>query len=137
GGVVKATVARLDAQRPPDASPSWDDQLFREEILRHVGLDSLVLDLGAGAGIVPQMNFKGLVGQVCGVDLDPRVETNPILDEGRVADAGGIPYPDNMFDLVFSDNVVEHLDDPAEVFTEVARVLKPGGLFLFKTPNRR
>jgi SAM-dependent methyltransferase len=95
-----------------------------------------ILDLGAGAGIVEFMNFKGMVDRVCGVDLDQRVETNPMLDEGRVADAGGIPYPDQMFDLVFADNVVEHLVDPAGVFQEVHRVLKPNGVFLFKTPNK-
>ncbi len=80
--------------------------------------------------------FKGLADKVCGVDLDPRVEANPMLDEGRVADAGGIPYPDQVFDVVFADNVVEHLADPLGVFREVHRVLKPGGVFLFKTPNK-
>ena len=115
---------------------NWDDDLFRERILRHVGPDKMVLDLGAGAGIVGAMNFKGLARRVCGVDLDPRVESNPMLDEGRVADAGGIPYPDQAFDVVFADNVVEHLADPVGVFREVHRVLKPGGVFLFKTPNK-
>ena len=38
--------------------------------------------------------------------------------------------------MVFSDNVLEHLDEPLQVFREVARVLKPGGVFLFKTPNK-
>ena len=71
-----------------------------------------------------------------GVDLDPRVVDNPFLDQGRVSDAGEIPYPDSSFDVVFSDNVLEHLDKPAEVFLEVARVLKPGGVFMFKTPNK-
>lgn len=61
---------------------------------------------------------------------------NPYLDEARVADAGGIPYEDGLFDLVFADNVMEHLDQPAQVFAEIARVLKPGGVLLFKTPNR-
>lgn len=69
------------------------------------------------------MNFTGLAGRG-GVDLDPRVETNPMLDEGRVADAGDIPYSDNMFDPAFSDNVVENLDDPAAVFSEVVRDLQ-------------
>jgi SAM-dependent methyltransferase len=94
------------------------------------------LDLGAGAGIVEQMNFKGLAASVCGVDLDPRVVENPMLDEGRVANADRIPYEDSRFDVVFSDNVLEHLDNPLQAFREVERVLKPGGVFLFKTPNK-
>lgn len=82
------------------------------------------------------MNFKGLAGRVCGVDLDPRVVENPMLDEGRVSDAGEIPYDNETFDLVFSDNVMEHLATPLNVYEEIARVLKPGGVFLFKTPNK-
>ena len=117
-------------------SKNWDDLLFRERILAQIKPDSVVLDLGAGAGIVSQMNFKGLASKVCGVDLDSRVMDNPMLDEGRVSDAGGIPYEDGMFDVVFSDNVFEHLDMPFAVYKEVARVLKPGGVLLFKTPNK-
>lgn len=115
---------------------NWDDELLRERVLKHLAAKAEVLDLGAGAGIVPQMNFRGLAGRVCGVDLDPRVTENPYLDEGRVSDAGGIPYPDRSFDLVFSDNVLEHLSEPTDVFREVARVLRPGGRFVFKTPNK-
>jgi len=36
------------------------------------------LDLGAGAGIVSQMNFKGIASRVCGIDPDERVLSNPI-----------------------------------------------------------
>lgn len=133
---MSGLVARLDRALYPGVTRNWDDQLFRERILRHLEPDSVVLDLGAGAGIVEQMNFKGLVASVCGVDLDPRVVDNPMLNEGRVADAGGIPYEDARFDVVFADNVMEHLPDPLAVFQDVRRVLKAGGVFLFKTPNK-
>jgi ubiquinone/menaquinone biosynthesis C-methylase UbiE len=115
---------------------NWDDEVFRKKILARLSSPMVILDLGAGAGIVNQMNFRGMVARVCGVDLDSRVESNPYLDEGRVSDAGKIPYSDEYFDLVFADNVFEHLDMPQGVLTEVARVLKPGGLFMFKTPNK-
>ena len=46
-----------------------------------------------------------------------------------------IPFSDESFDIVIADNVLEHLENPAEVFGEVARVLKPSGHFLAKTPN--
>jgi len=95
-----------------------------------------VLDLGAGAGIVPQMNFHGLAVHVCGVDPDPRVVSNPYLDEGKMGFGESLPYPDNRFDMVFSDNVLEHLAEPEKVFAEVARILRPGGVFCAKVTNR-
>lgn len=129
-------IARIDRAVYPGFERNWDNRLFREKILAHLRPDSIVLDLGAGAGIIPQMNFRGEAAQVCGVDIDPRVVDNSMLDEGRVANAEGIPYENDRFDLVFSDNVLEHLNEPDAVFREVARVLKPGGVFLFKTPNK-
>src|SRR5262249_27975188 len=67
---------------------------------------------------------------------DKRVTENPYLDEGKQGFGEAIPYADESFDLVLADNVFEHLESPQQVFSEVARVLKPGGLFLGKTPNR-
>jgi len=115
---------------------NWDDDIFREKILEYLKPTDTVLDLGAGAGIIKAMDFKGQANKVYGIDLDPRVLDNPFLDEKKISNANEIPYPDEKFDLVFSDNVLEHLDEPLLVFKEVFRVLKPGGLFLFKTPNK-
>ena len=129
-------VERLDNRFYPEVSGNWDDSLFRSIIKEELTPKCTVLDLGAGAGIVEQMNFKGLAAHVCGIDLDERVVENAYLDEGKVAGGEAIPYPDNSFDLIFSDNVLEHLDHPEAVFLEVARVLKPGGKFFFKTPNK-
>jgi SAM-dependent methyltransferase len=120
----------------PSYQRNWDDEFFRQRIMKRLSPAMEILDLGAGAGIVEQMNFRGKASRVCGVDLDPRVETNAYLDEGLVSDAGAIPYADESFDLVFCDNVFEHLDQPLSTFKEVARVLKPGGFFMFKTPNK-
>lgn len=129
-------VETLDRRFYPEFHRNWDDVLFREKLLAFIHPEATVLDLGAGAGIVEAMNFRGLAERVCGVDLDPRVTENPYLDEGLVADAGRIPYPDETFDLVFADNVMEHIDEPSQVFAEIRRVLRPGGKLLFKTPNR-
>lgn len=133
---MSQTTRWIDQTCYPGYSKNWDDILFREAILARLKPDMVILDMGAGAGIVEQMNFRGLVKRVCGVDLDSRVVDNPFLDEGKVSDAGRIPYSAGLFDLVLSDNVLEHLSEPEAVFKEVARVLKPGGLFFFKTPNK-
>ena len=110
--------------------------MLRDRIISHIKPEFHILDVGAGAGIVEHMRFKGRVAQVCGIDLDQRVRKNPHLDRGSVADASAIPYEDNSFNLVLPDNVMEHLVCPYRVFSEIKRVLKPGGVFLFKTPNR-
>jgi ubiquinone/menaquinone biosynthesis C-methylase UbiE len=65
--------------------------------------------------------------------------------EGRIgvlaSPATHLPFADGTFDVVFSSHVIKHLDEPAieKAFGEVARVLKPGGRFLFwefrKTPR--
>lgn len=127
----------LDSTFYPGVNKNWDDEIFRSIIAGCINGDSTVLDLGAGAGVVAEMDFRGAGKLVCGIDLDPRVLENKFLDEAHVSDAIDIPYPDGTFDVVFADNVMEHIEQPQMVFSEVARVLKPGGCFLFKTPNRR
>jgi len=133
---TRGLVEWMDTRLYPGQGRNWDDVSFRGEVLARLRPADHLLDLGAGAGIVPQMNFKGACERVCGVDPDPRVVDNPYLDEGRVGMGESLPYPDGAFDVVVADNVLEHLDRPDEVFREVARVLKPGGRFLVKTPNK-
>jgi len=133
---MSALTSYFDRAFYPELTDNWDDQFFRRAIEAKLTPDSIVLDLGAGAGIVAEMNFRGKVARVCGVDLDPRVCDNPHLDEGLIADGGSIPYDDDTFDVIFADNVMEHIADPAAIYGEVWRTLKPGGIFLFKTPNK-
>ncbi|MFK7931466.1 MAG: class I SAM-dependent methyltransferase [Myxococcota bacterium] len=134
-GLRDRIIRRLDEGRYKEFPSRWDDLRFSELIASRVMPTHTVLDLGAGAGIVPEMNFKELAARVCGVDPDPRVVNNPYLHEGRQGVGEQIPYDDQTFDVVFCDNVLEHLENPETVFAEVRRVLKPGGVFLAKTPN--
>jgi SAM-dependent methyltransferase len=50
--------------------------------------------------------------------------------------AESLPFRAESFDLIFADWVVEHLADPVSVASEILRVLKPGGFFVFRTGNR-
>jgi ubiquinone/menaquinone biosynthesis C-methylase UbiE len=46
-----------------------------------------------------------------------------------------VPFPDENFDLAFSDYVFEHVEHPIPFLSEVHRVLKPGASYFFRTPN--
>ena len=48
-----------------------------------------------------------------------------------------LPFPDDFFDYVTMLAVLEHLENPDQVFLEVHRVLKTGGKFIFTTPKAR
>lgn len=132
-----ALVDYLDRTFYPDKGEGWDDVLFRSVVLRHAGADSDVLDLGAGRGANPLIRFKDDVRSICGVDVDPIVLKNRDVDEARVIEGNVIPYEDERFDCVIASYVLEHLENPEGVFREVARVLRPGGAFVSRTPNRR
>lgn len=120
--------------RPEDRDAT---RAFLAEVAREVTPSSRVLDIGAGAGERNGYAFRGRCLEMIGVDLDPRVQGNPLLDRGLVADASRLPLPDASIDVAFSIYVLEHVEDPAGFAREVARVLAPGGIYLALTPNRR
>lgn len=128
-------VRALDGVFYPGYLPVRDDAVCREMILSLIQKQHVVLDVGAGAGINEYAWFRGHAAQVCGVDPDQRVFENIHLDEARLGTGDKIPYPDRAFDVALAWNVVEHLATPEDVFREVARVMKPGGVFVVKTPN--
>ena len=131
-------VAYLDRTFYLGYEGNWDDCIFRGALLEKMKSEYVCLDCGAGRGRLTQMDFKGVVKFVAGVDLDDEVYRNPYLDEAKLIDVlnNVIPYKDSTFDLVFSDNVMEHVQNPYLALREIFRVLKPGGCFLSKTPNK-
>lgn len=100
------------------------------------------LDLGCGDGTILQRILK-YVGsrEVVGIDLDPReteaAEALGLYAAVHTGPGSAIPEPDASFDFVFSNSVLEHIPDLGPVFAEVARVLKPGGIFYFTVPSSK
>lgn len=128
----------MDKTLYPQYADNWDDEAFRSILLERINHETACLDYGAGRGHVAQMNFRGLAKTVAGVDPTEEVLSNPFLDKAQVLDLSKsvIPYADNSFDVVFSDNVLEHVQEPLPTLWEISRVLRPGGVFLAKTPNK-
>ena len=102
-----------------------------------------VLDLGCAGGFMAEaMAARG--AKVTGIDpaeLAIEAARRHALTEGlRISyDVGvgeALPYAEARFDAVVCVDVLEHVADLDAVLLEVARVLRPGGLFLFDTINR-
>lgn len=120
------------------ADPKYDGTTaFYDYIRDCLPPASEVLNFGAGPATKnPKRILKSDMNRIVGADIDPIVLENEELDEAVVVDSGGrLPFENNRFDLVYSDFVLEHVEFPERFCAEVFRVLKPGGAFLFRTPN--
>jgi SAM-dependent methyltransferase len=74
--------------------------------------------------------------KVVGIDLDwEGLRRHPGIRTKVFADLRQLPIQSESMDVVTANMVVEHLEDPAVVLKEAYRVLRPGGAFVFHTPN--
>jgi SAM-dependent methyltransferase len=105
-----------------------------------------VVDYGAGRGEWARdpvayrrelRALRGKVREVIGADIDAAVQSNESVDRCVLCpDAATIPLDDSSVDLIVSDHTFEHLDRPADIAREMARILRPGGWICARTPNR-
>ena len=111
---------------------------------RHINWQRLdVLDLGCAGGFMAEaLNDRGAT--ITGIDpAEKAIEAARthataagISIRYDVGVGEGFPYDTGQCDAVVYLDVMEHVDDLSRVLAEVARVLKPGGTFLFDTINR-
>lgn len=101
--------------------------------------DAQVLDAGCGNGGT-SIALTGRGARVTAMDRNN--ERLRILRESRSGidvrkgDVHDLPFPDDSFDGVVLQDVIEHVADPSVVLAETARVLRPGGALYLSTPNR-
>jgi SAM-dependent methyltransferase len=130
----------LLSENPFQPATSWWRAVELEVVIRHGLPAGDGLDLGCGDGKLMRILLDGANASpsLVGVDIDPS-ETKDAAASGvyrRVHTVAGdsIPEPDSSFDFVYSNSVLEHIDDIEPVIAEVSRLLRPGGTFLFTVP---
>lgn len=118
-------------------NPTWENslELFKKSVASSIQQDAFVLDIGCGHSDLLQEIYS-VTRNTYGIDPDAAaLAQNTTVQNKSVGGSEALPYPDNFFDLVSSAWVLEHLEHPALTFQEIYRVLKPGGKFIFLTPN--
>ncbi|HEY7754098.1 MAG TPA: malonyl-ACP O-methyltransferase BioC [Steroidobacteraceae bacterium] len=146
GGWLDTVAARRNADR---ASATYDEHAVlqarvRAELIRRLDwiafTPQTVLDLGCGTGqgalalaarwpgarVIAMDASPGMLGQLARHDAAGRCER-------LCADARSLPLAEAGIDLVFSNLMLQWCDDLDAAFAEVARVLRPRGLFTFTT----
>jgi SAM-dependent methyltransferase len=99
------------------------------------------LDLGCGDGKLAKILTELIGGgrEFVGVDIDfeetAQARKSGIYKVVHTCPADAIPEKDSTFDFVFSNSVLEHIEDIEGVIREVARILKDNGIFIFTVPN--
>lgn len=109
-------------------------QIFEQEVAASLRPTDTLLDAGCGRTAPVLVKFRGKASRLIGVDLvdfTANVEGVELLK----GDLSTIPLPDGSVDVVMARSVMEHVTDPMAVYTELARVLRPGGRLIFLTAN--
>jgi len=102
-----------------------------------------LLEIGCGAG-TDLAEFARYGTSVVGVDITDtavnltrgRLDVEGLRGEVTTYDGVGLPFQDNSFDVVYSWGVLHHSPRFDDLFAEIARVLKPGGEFVFMLYSR-
>ena len=96
-----------------------------------------VLDIGCGRGLLLRA-FQQNGCEVTGTEFSDdacRYAREVLGIPVRVGLLDQLRFPDNSFDVVVMWHVLEHVSDPRPTLAEVARILRPGGVFLVGVPN--
>ncbi|MBN1941792.1 MAG: class I SAM-dependent methyltransferase, partial [Phycisphaerae bacterium] len=119
------------------SKPNWKDGTseYWDLIRTSASSSSEVLELGCGPDNPTTRFLAKTFRAVDGLDIDEAgCGRNPSLRRAYVYDGVTWPLADGSYDAIVSDYVLEHVEHPRELVREIRRVLKPGGVFIFRTP---
>ncbi len=105
-----------------------------ESVREHFPPDTRVLEIGGGSGFQAAM-LSSWGCDVVSIDLTGRKTAHANHFPVQDYDGKNIPFPDQSFDLVFSSNVLEHVQSLAVLLKEMKRVLKPDGTLVHILPS--
>lgn len=108
---------------------------FHQLLAAQIKPGSAILEIGAGPTNLTT-SYLSTLGPVIGADISSEIHANVALTEVHTFDGVHLPFPSKSFDVCVSNWVIEHIGDPSAHFHEVARILKDGGTYCFRTPNR-
>jgi SAM-dependent methyltransferase len=83
--------------------------------------------------MAPEQCFLSIFKKMSNLDYTTADLYSPIVDVK--ADILDLPFEDDLFDVVFCNHVLEHIEDDARAMSELFRVMKPGGLGIFQIPQ--
>lgn len=116
-----------------------DSEIFLKKLLEDYcnGKKNLkILDMGCGDGKKTKYFTSGLKNvEVYGIDLLPDFKHKYIKYTQAEIENKKLPYKDNFFDIVYSNQVIEHFLDKDLFLSESYRILKKGGLCITATEN--
>lgn len=104
---------------------------IRREAIPRMREGMKVLD--AGSGRLPEQTLRGEI-LATGAVLHT-LDFCPGEGVDFTGDVSALPFEDASYDIVLSTQVLEHVQDPEKVCSEMARVLKPGGHLFLTTPQ--
>ena len=120
----------------------YSQYLYEDTLRCYLPRETMWLDLGCGRRVLPEWRSqqeKALVTRsqtLVGLDYDlDSLRANRSVHLRVRGSAEQLPFTSNTFDLVTANMVVEHAEDPRSLLRDVQRVLRPGGTFIFHTPN--
>lgn len=93
--------------------------------------------LSIGCGLRNGLDFLNSLGcYAYGVDYDiSSTNETEFLKWHNLNESNELPFAEQFFDIVFCQEVIEHIENPWLLFRKVKRVLKDNGYFVFTTPN--